>query len=88
MEQATAAYLIQGVKCGHFQVLHVAPDLVLAQAHRLITISPELGDQQFVDLRTWFSAGAHLVHLHTHGPGRDTAEKRVVLDQESLGSAA
>lgn len=79
VDQAPTTGIVQSIEHRHFQIFDVAPNLMMAETDRLITVGLQFIYQQFVDPGTGLCPGTHLVHLHAHGPGGDTAEKRVVL---------
>jgi len=88
VDQVAAADFVQGVEQGHLQVLHVAPDFVLAEADGLVAVGLQFFDDQFVDLGSRLAAGSHLVQLHPHGPCGHAAEERVVLHEQGLCARA
>ncbi len=87
LDQVFAAHLVKGIEYRNFQVVNVAPQLVLTDPDGLVTIGPELFKNQLVDSGARFAAGTHLVDWHSQAPGSDTAEKGMVLNQKSVGAS-
>ncbi len=84
VDQVAATSFVQGVEHRDLQVLHVAPEFMLADPDRLVAIGLQFLDQQFVNRRSRLAAGPHLVDGHAQGPSGDAAEKGVVFNQHGL----
>ncbi len=88
VEQVGTADLVQGVHHGDLQVFHVAHHGVVGDAHRVVAVSAQLGDEQLVHGAAGFALGSHLVDGHPHAVRGHAAEKAIALQQEGAGALA